>query len=241
MEYGGSKMDMSKNFSGIIPTHSLHKELEFMIKSFFDNSEIRGHELIIILNKPTKEVKMVAHEAEEKYESILVRNGPTNDPYVSYNFGATLSKFDNLIFLNDDLYMAKNWDKPMLKILEAGTIVTHMPFGSEFLESNEKNPFALPYGKSLDEFDKEAFDAFVDDISEEGAREGIIFYMPSAFKKSDFIKLGGFKTDPPFPFPHDVEFFQHAMSRGMRLRIALNSASYHFIRGTLRKQRQNRS
>lgn len=231
-------MDTSKNFSGIIPTHSLHKELEFMIDSFFENSKIKGHELILILNKPTKEVRTVAHQAEEKYGSVLIRVGPTNDPYVAYNFAVVLTKFDNVIFLNDDLYMGKGWDKPMLDILEAGTIVTHMPFGSELLESNEKNPFALPYGKSLDKFNKELFDEFVDDISEEGAREGIIFYMPSAFKKSDFIKLGGFKTDPPFPFPHDVEFFQHAMSKGMRLRIALSSASYHFIKGTLRNQRQ---
>lgn len=194
-----------ENYTIIIPhkhTEMNDLSLELNLKMLEENSENKNYEIII---------------ADEK-----------EDPYKLWNIYAEKAKYDNLVFSNSDVLMAKNWDRHLIGQLCDNSIVTGYLVECGVIGVAWQN-IPRNFGTSPFDFNREQFENFCE---EEGAnlpdsREERGWYMPCSIKKSLFFKMGAFNTEIPFPNPNDIIFWEKCLTEGVVLKRA-NSFAYHF-------------
>jgi len=145
------------------------------------------------------------------------------DVYAAYNEGADKATSPILVFLNDDMIVARDWDRHLVEATGEKTIVTTYLVESGRIRVNHRN-IERNFGDP-ESFDGEAFQSFVDEHSAEVPDVGVGFgwYMPFAVRKEDFIPFPNETKD----IPNDAVLFGKFASRGYKF-LRVRSYAYHF-------------
>jgi len=146
--------------------------------------------------------------------------------YSMFNLGAQLAENELVLFINDDMHFPSKWDAFIGEVDEIPTPLTFTVVEPGIVDVSPKN-IEKDFGRTLESFDKEAFEEF--------AREpftinrGLGWYMPVLFDKSTFRNYGMYPTNPPFPFPNDIVYFDYLMQNGVVF-YKSSQKIYHFQR-----------
>lgn len=176
--------------------------------------------------------KMLAENTRGNYELIYLANMRRPDlVYRGWNMLFESAKYELVLWSNTDLLLAPGWDVPIhelaktedwisLRVVECGAIPSYHTMISK------------DFGWTASTFDRPGFETFVaQDIQTRPVSEqGWVWYCPSIIKKSKWKELGGFKEQPIFPHPQDIEFKERAIAAGWRFCISNHSYSYHLQR-----------
>jgi len=164
------------------------------------------------------------------YQLLYVSGTEAKDVYPTWNWLATVAKYDILLWDNSDILYAPGWDVAIranidradwlgLRLIECGAIGV--------ASSN----IAADFGRTAASFDRDAFEAF---CAHEANRHpeietGFAWYSPSAFRRQWFIDMGMFPTEPAFPNPNDSIFRERVEAKGCRFAV-VNGYAYHLQR-----------
>lgn len=158
------------------------------------------------------------------------------------NAMANLARTDFLLYLNDDMYVCKNWDRAFWD--EICSLPNHLWYLSgtmiEPLASNNKCVLAPHhFGRTPSDFQKEALDTFAATV-----RKNDWFgacWPPSLVHKALFQEVGGYSEEFSPGMYSDPDFGLKLWKAGVRhFRGLGNSLVYHFqSRSTGRVKRNN--
>ena len=164
-------------YSVVIPFLSKGKHIQRCLNALHENS-VHPHEIILIVDEP--------------------------DVYYAYNSGVYKAKYDTVVLMNDDMVVAKGWDKDIPKYAGEGKILT-----GYVVEPNAEpypgGPSAISYDcGDLNTFDADKFNAFVQEHSKttsEYVDNALGWLMPIIVNKKTFITYPNIHK---FPNPGDV-------------------------------------
>ena len=177
--------------------------------------------------------KMIKENSHGQVEILTLGNTMRPDlVYEGWNYLISKAKFEHVLWHNTDLLLAPEWDKPIaglmetidwlsLRVVECGAIGV------------ANTMVCRDYGRTAADFDRKGFEKFVEnEIAQRPPVEaGWVWYCPSVLKKSKFLELGGFMTQPAFPNPNDINFKIRAETAGWKFGISNHSWAYHLQRG----------
>lgn len=157
-----------------------------------------------------------------KYELIEVLDW--TDVYAAYNYGVSQAKYDKIIMMNDDMFVAPGWDINYVKYLQPKTFVMmwlvesgHIPVNSRMLEYN--------CGKSLDTFNYDKFINYVETLNIPEIIEGAFgAWMPIGFHKSTWIE---FPNEKKYPHSNDIDLIDNILPAMGYKPLKVNSFAYH--------------
>lgn len=165
--------------SVVIPTIGRRKYLKLAIKSLL-NQTVDFDEIIVFDN--SKEQR-ISYKVNANHFSII-RSGTQLDPISSWNNAVQHCKYDFVVILGDDDVADKNFCYEIKKSLKISDIVIAK---SRTIDEHGYSCYELPYPKKLVLNYQEFFDCRY-------RRECSLFVPGIAFKKSIFMKVGGFKN-----------------------------------------------
>lgn len=159
-----------------------------------------------------------------EYELIEVVDW--TDVYAAYNYGADQAKYDHIIMMNDDMFVAPGWDINFIKYLKPKTFVTmwlvepgFVPVNSRMLEYN--------CGSTVETFDYEKFLSYIDTVNvPEATKGGLGAWMPMGFHKSTWIPYPN-KVKNYLEHPSDIELTDVILPSLGYTPIKVKSFAYH--------------
>lgn len=199
--------------------------LRFCVDSIQENSAFK-HQIVLHINEGSDASLDWARRSGLDFSFSAQNAGVC----LAMNAMASLAKRPFLLYLNDDMYVSKKWDKPLMeKALSfthslwylSGTMVEPLP-------SSSKNVLAPHhFGRSPGDFQKEDFLAFANQISFSdwlGAS-----WPPSLIPKKTFEAVGGYSPEFSPGMYSDPDFSMKLWMFGVRDFLGLgNSIVYHF-------------
>lgn len=146
------------------------------------------------------------------YENEIITVIDEFDAYYAFNKGVYNSSCDTIVLLNDDMIVAKNWDKyiPIFSsqnIILTGYVVEPTPEDSKFIGPDYAS---FDCGKNIFEFDYNKFQNYVNEYNV----PDIVFdqkgwYMPLVINKKSFVS---YPNIGKFPYvANDVLLIDHIM------------------------------
>jgi predicted SAM-dependent methyltransferase len=131
------------------------------------------------------------------------------------------------------MYVSKNFDEPWAYIdenpeISTNSVVTWQLCEPGYVEVNRKN-IEMNFGKTWDKFEESNFEEFNKFYTSDkpDVEVGLGWYMPVLFPKKMFIDEGMYPTDPPFPHPNDIIFFEKLQNYHF---YKIGRLVYHFQR-----------
>jgi len=172
-------------------------------------------------------IRMLEENSVNKEYELIIADEAL-DPYTLWNVYAEKAKYDNLVFSNSDVLMAKDWDLHLIGSLCDNSIVTGYLVECGVIGVASQNIHAN-FGNGPKDFRREEFESFCQEHSKNvpDFKYERGWYMPCAIKKSLFIKEGMFDTSLGFPNPNDIIFWEKCIADGVQLKRA-KSYAYHF-------------
>lgn len=199
--------------------------LRFCVASIFENSSY-SHQVIIHINEGTDGTLEWVKSMGIDYSYSETNAGIC----YAMNAMASLATTDYLLYLNDDMYVCKNWDSELLRVATAiphrmwylsGTMIEPVTSSSSCVIS----PF--DFGRNPHNFQKEALHAFAAEFKKTdwfGA-----CWPPSLVDKSLFEKVGGYSADFSPGMYSDPDFGMKLWEAGVRHFQGVGSSKvYHF-------------
>lgn len=167
------------------------------------------------------------------YEHEIIHIVDEKDVYFAFNKGVYQSKYDTVVLMNDDMIVARDWDK-FIPFCKPDTIYTgHVV---------EKNPGRMIDGPSciecdcgdINNFDYDKFQKFVDlQTKVDDIKPNYLgWYMPVIVNQRTFVTYPNIQK---FPEPNDVLLFHHILPFVGFKCSQLKSYFYHFS-GVARKK-----
>ncbi|MCX6185909.1 MAG: glycosyltransferase [Bacteroidetes bacterium] len=217
--------DSEALFSIIIPSWNNLEMLKCCIQSIYDNSFYK-HQIIVHINEGVD-----GSLAWIKEQKIDYTHSDTNAGVCySVNAMASLSNTNYVVFLNDDMYVCKNWDKhlydcimslPNTNFYISGTMI-------EPLASNNKCAIAPHnFGRIPEEFDRLALDEFALIVKKNDWFGSC--WPPSVVHKSVWDKVGGYSEEFSPGMYSDPDFAMKLWEHGIRHFQGIGaSLVYHF-------------
>jgi GT2 family glycosyltransferase len=212
-------------FSILIPTWNNLPYLKLCIEGILKNSKYK-HQIIIHVNEGKDGTLDWVKQTSYSYSHSITNEGVCN----GLNAMSKLAETDYILYLNDDMYVGKNWDYYLYQAIQekgdeyfyfSGTMVEYEDTG---------NPSVLaPYnfGTSFDTFDEEAFDKLVIESPKQdwfGA-----CWPPSIVHKKLWDYVNGYDLDYSPGFYSDPDFAMKLWEIGVRdYRGIGKSLVYHF-------------
>jgi len=160
--------------------HELHRSCPFTAKFF-------------VANDATQEVKdelFISQCNWIDYQDPKPDDYYLNRVYRAWNMGGFLAPGDIIVFVNSDMAYSPCWLENLLAHLDPCTIPVSRLVESGKMRSG-KHAISLDFGRSYQDYNREAFQDYAKQISNDKAMEGGL-YMPCAFYKDDFIAMGGY-------------------------------------------------
>lgn len=160
----------------VLPTYNAPDYLEQTVKSIFETTA-SDFELIVIDNASTDPKVRPFLEGLSSPQVEITKIFNTENYWVNYswNLGAKLAKGEYVAILNSDIILSKNWDLPLIKLLQDCTIACPLE-----LKSNDEKTFLQELHPLVAEIDPKMIN-------------GACFM----FKKEDVSKL--------FPIPSQIK------------------------------------
>jgi len=217
--------------------------LDFVMKSLLAyHSTEHEVEYLIMCNDATEEViiessKWVSEISKDYSPKIRVISHFNLDQnawwldrvYNAWNRCLIECETEAICFVNSDMAFTAGWLDNLAKYDLGKYIPT-----SRLVES-ERMP-SLPglvsknFGQTLATFQKEEFESFAEEISEEGSVVGVGAYMPSLFAKEILYRAGGWRKNWN-NIPGDRITFDILAKMGLERIMVNDSIAYHFQRG----------
>jgi len=177
--------------------------------------------------------QMIKENTAGEFEILTLGNTMRSDlVYAGWNYLISVAKFEHVLWFNTDLLLGPGWDKPIeelmktydwlsFRVAECGAIGV----ANTMIEKD--------FGRTATDFRRQEFEDYVKDQIESypESEGGWVWYCPSILKKSKFLELGGFMTEPPFPNPNDINFKERAIKAGWKFGISNHSWAAHLQRG----------
>jgi hypothetical protein len=172
-------------------------------------------------------IKMLNENSENKNFELIIMEEECN-PYKLWNDYSDKAKYDNLVFSNSDVLMARRWDTHLIGHLCDNSIVTGYLVECGVILPASQN-INMDFGSSASSFRRDEFESYCEEksISTTECKNERGWYMPCSITKSLFNKMGRFSEEKPFPYPNDIDFWEKCISNGVILKRA-NSFAYHF-------------
>lgn len=105
--------------SVIVPTYNRKSFLDQCINSLLKNSE-QNIEIIVVDDPCTDGTREWLDEIKMKFENIVVIHNQTHEgAQRSMNIGFKTAKGQYIGFINDDIEVTKNWDSPLIALLQS--------------------------------------------------------------------------------------------------------------------------
>jgi GT2 family glycosyltransferase len=154
------KVEENPIFSILIPTWNNLAYLQLCIKSIHQNSRFK-HQIIIHVNEGKDGTKEWVDAAGYAYTSSEENVGVCHALNSSSKFAST----NYILYLNDDMFVGKDWDYYLMQAIEAKGDEYFYYSGTMVEYENSGNAAVLsPYdfGRTWDEFDEDAFNTLVE-------------------------------------------------------------------------------
>ncbi len=223
--YPLSEQNSKAVFSVIIPSWNNLEMLKCCIQSVRENSYF-PHQIIVHVNEGVDgTIDWIKGQKLDYTYSI-------NNAGVCYavNAMAALAKTNYIVFLNDDMYVCKHWDKPLHDCIKS------LPDNNFYLSGTMIEPVASSnrcaiaphdFGRTPAEFDKIGLDAFAASTNKKdwfGAS-----WPPSVVHKGMWQKVGGYSVEFSPGMYSDPDFAMKLWQAGVRHYQGIGSSLvYHF-------------
>jgi len=227
---------MTKKYVAVLPTRSLDN-LKFTGEYLIEHS-YHLYRLIVMWNNSEQfeEAKTWATRMIMKHPHIDVEVIDAHEMgvYEMFNRGVGYCPDDGYALLvNDDMYFPLAWDCLLNLVEEAFDpqvcVVSFLVVEPGYVDVNTKN-IHKDFGMTLETFNKTGFDNWVEGEHVVMTQNQLGWYMPVLFPVRLFRKHGGYPTEPEFPYPNDVIFFQKVAKDNEVKFVNLSSPVYHFQR-----------
>lgn len=212
-------------FSILIPTWNNLPYLEFCIQSILKNSRY-AHEILIHVNEGIDGTLDWVKANEFTYTHSVENVGVC----YALNSLAELSQTNYILYLNDDMYVGKDWDFYLYEEVKkrgdnlfyfSGTMVEYEDTGNKAVLS----PY--DFGRTVSDFNQKAFDEFVQQNTH--ANWFGSCWPPSLVHKQLWNDIGGYDTQYTPGFYSDPDFAMSLWHYGVRdFRGIGKSLVYHF-------------
>lgn len=186
---------------------------------------------IDLCKKYLKENSMYPHEIVEIVDET--------DVYYAYNKGVYQANCDIVVLLNDDMIVAKNWDKFIPIASSQDTLLTGYVIEAKPGQMMS-GPSAIEYNcGSIDNFDFDRFQKFVDQHEvPDVLHNSKGWYMPLVVNKRSFVSYPNINKHPEYA--NDVILLDQILpSLGYKF-DQINMHVYHFSRQTIHHSILNR-
>ena len=224
-------------FSILIPSWNNLEMLKFCVLSIRENSKY-PHQIIVHVNEGTDgSLEWV------KKEGLDYTYSATNAGVCySVNAMATLARTENLLYINDDMYVCKDWDAALWKVASSYSHRLWYLSGTMIEPSHSKSEcVASPhdFGRDTTTFMRSELDTFAGKMKRKdwfGAS-----WPPSLMPKELFDKVGGYSEEFSPGMYSDPDFSMKLWQAGVReFRGVGSSLVYHFMsRSTARVKKNN--
>lgn len=168
--------------------------------------------------------RLIEKNTYSDYELIEIIDN--HDVYGAFNDGMRRSTNNMVVFLCDDMFVSKNWDRLYCKYHNPHLILTGRLIEPGILGVSDKN-IKFDCGVSPSTFKYKEFIKFIKEIEGkfsdiEHDKKG--WYMPIMFDKSTYIE---YPNEILFPYPNDVTLIDEILpARGFKFSI-VKSFVYH--------------
>ncbi|MFN4082268.1 MAG: glycosyltransferase family 2 protein [Bacteroidia bacterium] len=224
-------------FSILIPSWNNLEYLKLCIESIHKNS-LYKHQIIIHVNEGTDGTFDWIKQTNLDYTYSKTNAGVC----YALNAMAKLAKTNYILYLNDDMFVCKNWDEPLVKAAKnslnqlfyySGTMIEPNDSGNNCVIANKN------FGDSPKNFDEEALNYFIEHNAFNDWFGSC--WPPSLVSKKLWGKVGGYSEEFSPGFYSDPDFAMKLWKIGVRdFRGFGNSLVYHFkCKSTGRVKRNN--
>ncbi len=157
-----------------------------------------------------------------EYELIEVIDW--TDVYAAYNHGVSQAKYDCIVLMNDDMFVAPGWDINYVKYVQPKTFVMMWLIESGRVPVNHRM-IEYDCGRSPETFDYNKFLAYIDAIDVPEAIEGGQgAWMPTGFHKSTWVP---FPNEVKYPHPNDINLIDVYLPSIGYIPYKVKSFAYH--------------
>jgi hypothetical protein len=166
--------------------------------------------------------KYLEQNTVHEYELIEVIDW--TDVYAAYNHGASMAKYDIIIMMNDDMFVAPGWDLNFVKYVKPKTFVMMWLVESGYIPVNARM-IEYDCGRELETFDYDKFIRFVDAVDVPEVVEGAYgAWMPIGFHKSTWIP---FPNEKKYPHSNDIDLIDKMLPSMGYTPLKVKSFAYH--------------
>ena len=176
----------------------------------------------------------IAENTTEVFEIVEIVD--CKDVYDAYNQGAKKAKYDILVFINDDMIVAPDWDKYILKYLKPTMVMTQYLVECGHLNVSPNN-IEMDFGREIETFNYDAFCKFSKSIRVQECLPGFGWYMPFMIMKESFIP---YPNNRKYPHANDITLFEAFRILEYSF-VKINSFAYHFQGFSRRSWKSNDS
>jgi len=219
------------------------KYLKFVYEGIEENTPMlkTGEaEFHFVCNNATEEVKNYLKENNIPHYIFETQPQPPYPENISYiygawNFAVAQAKGEIVVLVNSDMAFSKDWLENLLKRLDKTKVVSSLSVESGKIPSLLPHTVVKNFGRTPETFQKEKFEQFAEMLKED-TEQPLGVFMPVAFHKENFIKVGGYPEGNRILNRQlicgDLIFFQERLaSIGVRHITSFDSINYHIQTG----------
>ena len=200
--------------SVIIPCYNCEKTIEHTLASIFEQT-IKPKEVIIIDDGSTDNTKKVVLETSKKYKLNVKYFWQKNaGPAKARNEGAKKATAEIIVFTDSDCIPKVNWLSEMIKPFEKNNVS-----GVQGAYKSKQKELISRFGQiEIEErYEKMKSSKEIDWIGSYSA----------AFRRKEFLSLGGYDESFPIASGEDPEFSFRLAKNGGKLIFNQNAVVYH--------------
>ncbi len=235
--YNLNKLDYKPLFSILIPTWNNFEYVKLCVESIQKNSHFK-HQIVLHINEETDGTTDWADENSISYSHSKENVGVC----YAFNAASSLSIADYILLIDDDNYLAPDWDLHLYNEIKK---LNHNYFAisGTRMEIDSDKPYKIAskdYGKTAQDFDEELF------LKEVSSYElpdwsGSSWY-PMVIHKNMWDLVGGLSVEFSPGMGSDPDFSMKLWDSGVRhFQGVGESRSYHFMSKTVYRVRKNDS
>jgi GT2 family glycosyltransferase len=211
-------------FSILIPTWNNLPHLQLLIQSLQKNS-FQEHELVVHVNDGSDGTLEWVKSQGLKYTHSTTNIGICE----AVNLAATLSTGDQIVYMNDDMYVCPDWDRPLLEKIKELPTVWYMLSGTLIEPKSTGNACVVvrDFGDSVESFDEERLLEqyhLLNRTDWMGAT-----WPPTVVSREAWFRIGGYSVEFSPGMGSDNDFSMKLWKAGCRHFIGIGtSLIYHF-------------
>ncbi len=228
------KIKGNEKFSVVIPTWNNLDYLKLCVESIEKNSRYE-HQIIVHVNEGRDGTLDWLEEKKISYtfspENVGICFG--------LNAARRLLRTDYFVYLNDDMYVCKDWDKYLLEEIEA-LDSEYFFLSATMIEPSTNNPAAIEFdcGRDIQSFDEEKLNANCPKLKKEDWSGAT--WPPNVVHKNLWDLAGGYSVEFSPGMYSDPDFSMKLWRAGVRIFKGVGkSRVYHFSSKTTKRIKKN--